>query len=274
MTLGRIKAILFDLNETLLHQHRSMQSHVAYTYAAVSQKAWQRVTYEQFFDIWCSRFKSFDEKVSIGRAFVYEDLPDTAKEYLFEPQHKDNIRAILVKLELDKLEEFSKPSKIKNSPTIIRGTEIRDFDTFVKVVNDQFQESWVNGLGLIEKGIHRILSDLQQDYKLGLITNFQQADLIPKILEDHQLYHFFRDCIVVSCQEELRKPHPDVMKLGLTKLGIDAGEAIYVGDDYWDDYIGAKKIGMFPILIGNHGNLDVISIESINNLPNKIAQIP
>ncbi len=83
--------------------------------------------------------------------------------------------------------------------------------------------------------------------KLGIITGGYIED-IEQILPKVGLETFF-DVFVGVDTTGKRKPHPTAFKYALHQLEIKPKEAIFVGDNYETDYLGAKKVGMIPVLI-------------------------
>lgn len=49
------------------------------------------------------------------------------------------------------------------------------------------------------------------------------------------------------------KPDPVIFQHALTKMGIEPGQAVYVGDNYFADVIGAQRAGMRAVLIDPEG---------------------
>ena len=52
------------------------------------------------------------------------------------------------------------------------------------------------------------------------------------------------DAIVTSEEAGAEKPAPQMFQMILDKLGVQASEALYVGDSYKKDVIGAEKMGI------------------------------
>jgi putative hydrolase of the HAD superfamily len=61
------------------------------------------------------------------------------------------------------------------------------------------------------------------------------------------------DAEVFSCSCGLRKPDPRIYELACGKLGIQPGEAMFVGDGANDELAGAERIGMRAILVHRPG---------------------
>jgi putative hydrolase of the HAD superfamily len=56
------------------------------------------------------------------------------------------------------------------------------------------------------------------------------------------------DDYIFSTDVGLRKPHPKIFKIALSNLGVDAAEAMYVGNSIVQDIKGAKGVGMKAVL--------------------------
>lgn len=52
------------------------------------------------------------------------------------------------------------------------------------------------------------------------------------------------DVRVYSSEEMRMKPHPDIFRATLDRLGVDAARTVFVGDRMWDDVWGAQQVGM------------------------------
>lgn len=94
------------------------------------------------------------------------------------------------------------------------------------------------------------LTNLRRDgYKLGLITNVTNdpAEDIERILLKE---HF--DVVIASCVVGFEKPAPEIFQLALDALGVPAGEAVHVGDQYLADVKGAEAAGIEAILLDRY----------------------
>src|SRR5258708_25737779 len=59
------------------------------------------------------------------------------------------------------------------------------------------------------------------------------------------------DAEVFSSQCRLHKPDPRIYELALQQLGVDAAEALYVGDGANDELAGAERAGMRVVQLGD-----------------------
>ena len=109
-------------------------------------------------------------------------------------------------------------------------------------------------MGLISN-THRCLESLQQHF-----------DLTPYI-----------GCAVSSFDHGYMKPHPDIFREALRRLGAQPAEAVMVGDSLTIDIEGARQIGMRGILVSRSGAeqpeapAGVAVIRTLGELPRLLA---
>lgn len=94
-----------------------------------------------------------------------------------------------------------------------------------------------------------VLSALSGRYRLGLITNTQGESNSGqhRIHRFPQLRDAFQSMIVAGQDPIPAKPNSAPFQKVLQELGVPPGAAVYVGDDYRIDIVGAGKVGMHPI---------------------------
>ena len=95
------------------------------------------------------------------------------------------------------------------------------------------------------------LDDLKgRGLKLGLISNIErnmagaldELDLSPRL-----------EVVVTSQDAGANKPQPEIFRFALQKADVRPAEAIYIGDQYQVDVLGARGAGMKGILLDRHG---------------------
>lgn len=247
---SEVKAILFDLNETLIHQTRSEVSHVASTYSA-SAPLDGRISFEAFAAAWKTVHGRYTERFRQGCQLVWDHKLPEAKTYLSEPQYKETIAAILAELRYPASEQL------------------------IKNLTSAFQTSRIQGRIMPAANLD-VLQYLASKYRLGIITNFQQPELVPEILSSFGIDKMF-DPVIVSATVGYRKPHPEIFHAALEQLDlIDTPErGIYVGDNPLEDARGAALFGLRPILLDRNSRYAFTShpylrIQSLSQLPNAI----
>ena len=107
------------------------------------------------------------------------------------------------------------------------------------------------------------LEQLRNDYKLGVISN--NFGNTRGWCDEYNLTSLL-DVIIDSTVFGKIKPDPSIFEAALSELGVNPEEAIYVGDSYTADMVGAKKVGMWTAwMIGNQPkeclDLSVVDIQ-------------
>ena len=112
------------------------------------------------------------------------------------------------------------------------------------------------------------LDDLKKrGLKLGLISNIEKdmTATLDKLSLSSKL-----DIVVTSQDAGFTKPQPEIFRHALDKAKVRPAEAVYVGDQYQVDIIGAKQAGMKGILLDRDGyykeKLDCPKIKSLSEL--------
>lgn len=115
----------------------------------------------------------------------------------------------------------------------------------------------------------RTLNDLHaRGYCLGLITNRENVPRFYELLAEMALGSYFA-LTLASGEVGISKPHPGIFYTAMDRLGAKAKEAVYVGDNYWADVIGARRAGITPVLLDPHGlfpEADCPVVERIDQL--------
>ncbi len=101
---------------------------------------------------------------------------------------------------------------------------------------------------MLPAGHQETLSDLGSRYRLALISNFDHGATARRVLRDHGVDHFF-ELILISEEFGRRKPHPAIFISVLEKLGVAPSEAMYIGDSWDDDVVGAHNAGIPSVWI-------------------------
>ena len=89
----------------------------------------------------------------------------------------------------------------------------------------------------------------QQKFILGLLTNLAQ-DMNP-ICRELGLEAYL-DFVVTSQEIGVDKPEPPIFLAALGRAGVSPPEAVHVGDQYKLDVMGARRVGITPILIDRY----------------------
>jgi putative hydrolase of the HAD superfamily len=96
----------------------------------------------------------------------------------------------------------------------------------------------------------------EQGLILGLISNVDRD--ITSLYEGLGLAAWLK--VMVTSQEVgSNKPQPEIFLAALKQAGVKPPEAIYVGDQYQTDVVGASKVGMLGILLDRNSLLEEIT---------------
>ena len=87
-----------------------------------------------------------------------------------------------------------------------------------------------------------VLQDLRaRGLRTGLISNWDPS--CRSVLEQNGLTPYL-DPILVSSEVGVEKPDRRIFEKALELSGEDPRECLYVGDNYYDDGVGASQVGM------------------------------
>ncbi|MDQ4130864.1 MAG: YbhB/YbcL family Raf kinase inhibitor-like protein [Actinomycetota bacterium] len=103
---------------------------------------------------------------------------------------------------------------------------------------------------------------------LGLLSNWGPS--LRDLLGHHRLLDRF-DAVVISSEEGVVKPDPDIFERVLDRLGEKAGPQVaYVGDDPAADIVPARRLGLTTVLIdrkARHADHDGLRVRDLRDLP-------
>jgi len=149
-------------------------------------------------------------------------------------------------------------SEEKDQEPFIRFQEIILAEAGVKLPRDMILKLLKRFKGLLETATFVLYDDVTPTLKtlkqkgliLGLISNLYigRASLGP-----------YLDFVVTSKEVGSNKPEPLIFLAALERAGVKASEAIYVGDQYDTDVVGARGVGIKPILIDRYDLMPEVS---------------
>jgi len=124
---------------------------------------------------------------------------------------------------------------------------------------------------IVPEDVRRVLPQLKQaGYILAVISNRDKP--FHDLLNDQGIAEFF-DFSLAAGEVNAFKPEPEVFGHALRRVNLSAQEAIYVGDNYYADVIGARRAGLLPVLydpLGVFPDADCTSIKSFDELASVI----
>jgi putative hydrolase of the HAD superfamily len=147
----------------------------------------------------------------------------------------------------------------------------------------QFAWCWYKPLVKIataEPDIRETLTKLQGfGLELGIVSNtFLTRSSLDRHLQDFGILEFF-PLRIYSHETSRRKPNVRIFQEAARRLGIEPQNIIFVGDRLDNDIEGAVKAGMVPILKSAYTNKDkptppaVHKIDLLSELPSLIQKI-
>lgn len=107
------------------------------------------------------------------------------------------------------------------------------------------------------------LEALHKKVRLAVLSNTQRLFTLPEFRK-FDIEKYF-ECILFSSDVKVSKPNPKIFTTLLNMVEIQPQEAIYVGDNLFDDIFGAQKVGMQTVWI-DRGSSDTFP----NNLERPI----
>lgn len=96
---------------------------------------------------------------------------------------------------------------------------------------------------VVDGGLQVIRGLYERGYRLGIISNLIGEDEIPDWLREDGLTQYF-GAVVLSSVCHIRKPDPEIYRLGCEELGLEPEECVSVADNLGRDITGAKAVGI------------------------------
>lgn len=189
-----IRAVIFDMDETLLDRQGSLRAFAAAQHARHKQ-ALAPLPVDRFVE----RFLELDDNGALWKDEVYRRILDENRVAGLDPQ-------------------------------TLLGEYLADFHRHCRAF----------------PGLAEMTAALTgAGYRLGLITN----GLFPFQAQNFQALGVAEQfaAVLVSGQEGMRKPNPEIFRRALDRLGVRADEAVFVGDNPEADIRGAHGVGMRTI---------------------------
>ena len=127
---------------------------------------------------------------------------------------------------------------------------------------------------IVPEDVRRTLPLLKEaGYILAVISNREQP--FRELLIEHGISEYF-DFSLAAGEVQVWKPDPGLFDHALQRVKLSAGDAIYVGDNYYADVVGSRAAGLRPVLYDPTGifpdpDCDTIrSFDELNSILNVI----
>lgn len=244
-TKPRIKAVLFDLGETLLNFGRFSATRVF--------RRGARLSYDYL--------ESCGQPVGNFEYYCWTNLIVLRVRHIISGIKNNDF----------------------NSAALLRSLGMRKGITLDSDQWRHFAWLWyepLSKIATIEPKIKETLAELQNmGLKLGILSNtFISGPSLEKHLEQAGILDFF-GVRLYSYQFDFRKPDPRIFKIAAERIGEPVENVIYVGDRIDKDIEPTLKIGMTPVLKTAHTNAgktppdETHRIDDIAELPGLIEKI-
>ncbi len=209
----RLRAVLLDLGETLVH----------------FSKPWEDVSREQIEAIY-SYLKDSGlpaDFLEFARTFVrvYEEAAARSDTFKVEISMEETITKSLSKFNVKALSS-----------------------DFIETASRQFFTPEIDAWQLYPDAVDTLTKLTEDNYKLGLISNSKSDWMVHQILIKYDLQKFF-DTVITSSALRIRKPRPDIFSRALKDLNVKASESVFIGDSLEADISGARNVGMHSIFV-------------------------
>lgn len=141
---------------------------------------------------------------------------------------------------------------------------------------EQVHEDTEKGMWFTYESTAGVLSMLRgQGIRTVLISNWDET--AERVLKQNRLNGLL-DEIVISSKVGVSKPDQEIFEIALSRIGAKPECSLYVGDNYYDDFMGANKAGMHFVLINHFGRIgieeirDIDVLSDIHDLPQYLEQ--
>lgn len=140
-------------------------------------------------------------------------------------------------------------------------------------LNAAYINEWNGGVYHID-GLTGWIKELSRSYRLAIVSNTHEADLVPNHLERLGIADLF-DLVVLSVELGWRKPHPEIYTAAMDGLRLRPEQAVFVGDTHLADFIGPQQAGITAYLIDpdrTAGIPEEHRLDSIFDLSEKLSR--
>lgn len=98
---------------------------------------------------------------------------------------------------------------------------------------------------------------------MGIVSDWGRG--LEAIVLELELGHFL-SFVVISAHIGLSKPDPRVFQMALDRIAAPAHSAVYVGDTYVKDVLGARAAGLAPILLDRQDDAPPLDCPTVREL--------
>ncbi|NIK76596.1 putative hydrolase of the HAD superfamily [Paenibacillus castaneae] len=234
------QAVLFDLDDTLLWDDRSVKE----AFAATCQAAADAVGVDP---------AALEEAVRREARALYESYETFPFTKMIGINPFEGLWANFLEGEQDEFRKLEKLAPGYRKAAWTQGLQvlgIHDEELGAKLA-EQFPAER-RSRPIVYEETFRVLDALKGKYKLLLLTNGSPDLQREKLAGVPELLPYF-DHIIISGEFGEGKPASAIFKHALDRLGVETDHGIMVGDKLTTDILGANTIGMTSVWINRHG---------------------
>lgn len=230
----KIRAVIFDLDETLIEEESSNDASALAACEIASARH----------GVDCAKLLAAMRQRSrelwrAGPMFDYcREIGISPREGLWGSFTGDG--AILARLR-----DWSVDYKIRAWSKALRDLEIDD-DTLAAELAQFFERDRRARHVLFPESL-QVLTELKKDYKLAMITN-GAVDIQREKIHGSNLADFF-DPIIISGEVGSGKPNPKLFQMALERLAVTPDQTVMIGDSLSRDIGGARAVGICTIWV-------------------------
>lgn len=178
---------------------------------------------------------------------------DWNPRYFFKDYFKDDEK---MEFFLKNIAEDEWNAEQDRGRTLAEGTEIQvaKFPEWEKEIR-AYYDNWSTMLKSdIPQNVEVLRRLAKTEYQLFGLTNWSH-ETFPYALENYDFFELFDGKIVVSGEEKLIKPNPEIWKVLLDRYAIKAEESVFIDDNFKNIEV-AKSLGFFTVHINENTNLE------------------
>jgi putative hydrolase of the HAD superfamily len=132
--------------------------------------------------------------------------------------------------------------------------------TIADIAAQVFNKKVLEELVLRPNAKHVLMRLKDRCYKLGLVSNTSYSPIVLGSMKKFGIFELF-DTIVLSDKIGIRKPSRRMFDEALNNLNLKPSKAIFVGDRFVEDILGAERCGIRAILITEKGKQEPLRDE-------------
>jgi putative hydrolase of the HAD superfamily len=152
-------------------------------------------------------------------------------------------------------EDYDRQVQIELNQQLLTQLDVAADDDTVQTFADAL-ESWFSRPGVMHpfpEAVAVLTALREQGYRLGIISNWSWnlRDHVTRVALDG-----FFELVWASAYAGCNKPHSGIFHQALTQMNLLPEQALYVGDSYRHDVVGARNVGMNAALVDRDGSAD------------------